>query len=162
MYISDINYTLNTKSLEIYFNGCNKKMIGGKLQHCPGCHNTELWDFKEEDNIDEYIVKIKRQLKDFDNLIDNIWILGGEPLDQDRDEMVEFILKLKQFDKTIVLFTGYDLNYYLENEFCYNIDYIKTGYYNVKSKKKKFNKTLNCELIGSNQKVYDRDNNEVK
>lgn len=162
MYIGDINYTLNTKTLEIYFNGCRKKMINGKLQHCPGCHNYELWDFKEEDNIEEFLIKIERQFKDFDNLIDKIWILGGEPLDQDRNEMIDFISKLKKFDRPIILFTGYELKYYLEQNFDYDIDFIKTGYYDSKNKNKKFNKTLNCELIGDNQVVYNKDNQEVE
>ncbi len=159
MYIADYLYTINSNSLEIYLNGCKPKLIKGKYQHCPGCHNSELFDFKDADNIEDYLNKIDVNLTMFDSMVKYIFILGGEPMDQDRTEMENMINRLKKYNKELVIFTGYDLEYYKANS--YDVDYVKTGYYDAKSKKTKFNKTLNLELIGRNQKVYDKSYNEV-
>lgn len=162
MFISDVIYTLNTKSLEVYVKGCKPKMIDGKLQHCPGCHNNELWGFCITDNTEEEYKKIVDRIKKFDNMIDNIWILGGDPLDQNPVELKDFISKIRILGKKLVLFTGYDIEYYKETNLNLDVDYIKCGHYDEKGKEKVFNKTLNCELIGKNQKVYDSNLNEVK
>jgi organic radical activating enzyme len=81
--IAAIQYSLESFALEIYVSGC-------KAPHCPGCHNEELWDFNHGvpmtlwlSKLDEYV----RRFGDIDGLIKNVWILGGEPLDQDRDEL---------------------------------------------------------------------------
>jgi organic radical activating enzyme len=153
MYIADKVYSLQSKSYEVYLNGCKPKFINGRYQHCPGCHNSHLFDFLETDNREEEYRKIKSTISFFNSMIDFIWILGGEPLDQKEEELKDLISFLKQFNKTIILFTGYDISKY--KEFNYDVDYVKYGYFDYKNKNKIYFPELKLELIGDNQRVYD-------
>lgn len=127
MNILGTQYTLKTKSFEIYIAGCNGDCKG---HHCKGCHNPESWDFNNGtpyDNI--FFYHIKEKIKNFDNLIDNIMIFGGEPNDNDLDELYKLISDLKTLNKSIWLFTRYRKENLpiFEFELC---DYIKCGEYN--------------------------------
>ena len=121
MNIAATQYSLSTKSLDIYFSGCN-------APHCKNCQNPELWEFSTDNNYENEFSKISEKVKTFSTLIDNIMLFGGEPLDQNYVELCDFIDKLKTLDKMIYLFTRYDLNKipdYIKN-LC---NYIKTGRY---------------------------------
>ena len=59
MNIVTTQYTLKTKSLEIYVAGCRGDSHG---THCEGCHNPELWDFNIGENI-QMDMKIKLDKK---------------------------------------------------------------------------------------------------
>ena len=97
-------YTLSTKSLDIYVSGC-------KGPHCEGCHNEKSWDFNNGDLLDLVIIdKIKYKILQFDTLINNIFILGGEPMDQNLKDLKVFLYLLRSYNKKIWLFTHYSLN----------------------------------------------------
>jgi anaerobic ribonucleoside-triphosphate reductase activating protein len=106
MNILSTQYTLSRKSLEIYIAGCKGDVNG----RCPNCHNPESWNFNNGDLYDkEYFNKIKSKVEEFDNLIQNIEIFGGEPNDQNQSELEDMLLDLKTLNKPIWLFTRYDL-----------------------------------------------------
>lgn len=67
-------------------------------------------------------------IKDF--TFDHICILGGEPLDQDEDELVVLFEHLKKFfpNKPLWLYTHFELEDVSPNIIRY-LDYIKTGKY---------------------------------
>ena len=140
--------TLPLKSLDIYISGC----IGNP--HCEGCHNPESWDFNqgEEYTLDYFKSNIDKKVKEFDNLIDNIMIFGGEPLDSDIFEVEVFLQDLKELSKNIWLFTHYDLDEIpiFIQEKC---DYIKTGRYLPKLKKDNYIQ-YGITLATSNQKIH--------
>jgi anaerobic ribonucleoside-triphosphate reductase activating protein len=140
-------YTLKYKSFDIYISGCNGN------PHCLGCHNPETWSFDQGDQIDEkYMEKIKIKINDFNSIIENIMIFGGEPLDQNIEEL-EILLKfLNKYSKSIWIFTRYDLNEVPENikKLC---DYIKTGRY-IKELSCEENIYYGINLSTSNQKIY--------
>ncbi len=162
MYIKDTLYTFENHSYEFYIQGClGRKKINGKLQHCPGCHNPELHKFKKEDNIVEVLENFDKSFHIFNNMIDEIWILGGEPLDQNKNELLNFIKKLKKYNKDIYLFTGYELDFVKKEwkEIFDYIDYIKVGYYDENLKNKEI-KSCNMTLYSSNQNIYDIKNNK--
>ena len=77
--------------------------------HCPGCFNSETWDFNGGY---EWTVEMRKHLLKLLNrpYIQRISILGGEPL---ADENLHVILDLIQEirvsypDKSIWLYTGY-------------------------------------------------------
>lgn len=121
MHISATQYTLSTSSLDIYFSGCNPP-------HCKGCQNPELWEFVNENNYVKKFYNIEKKVTDFNTLIDNIMLFGGEPLDQNHNELIDFLNKLKTLNKVIWLFTRYDIDEVPEDvkTLC---DYIKTGKY---------------------------------
>lgn len=147
MKILATQYTLKYKSFDIYISGCNGN------PHCLGCHNPETWSFDQGDQIDEkYMEKIKIKINDFNSIIENIMIFGGEPLDQNIEEL-EILLKfLNKYSKSIWIFTRYDLNEVPENikKLC---DYIKTGRY-IKELSCEENIYYGINLSTSNQKIY--------
>lgn len=147
MNIVSTQFTLSTSTLEIFISGCNSP-------HCESCCNPELWEFGSDNNYLEKFEEIKNKVKEFDNLIDNIILVGGCPLDQNHTELIDFLKKLNTLDKEIFLFTRYSLGkvpYYIRR-LC---DYIKTGKY-IEELKVEENLQYNINLATSNQKIYKR------
>lgn len=122
MKLLSTDYSLRLKTFEIYLSGC-------KGPHCSGCHNPESWNFEQGELItNDTIIKLKNKIQMFDKLIENIWILGGEPLDQDLNELVNLCEQLKKLKKKIWIFTRYEISEV--PEIVLNVtDYIKTGRY---------------------------------
>jgi anaerobic ribonucleoside-triphosphate reductase activating protein len=84
----------------------NSLYVSGCHIHCPGCHNKDWWSLKSGKEMDVLEVYELLSKDDF-----NISILGGEPLMQ-----YPAILKLcklikKTTNKTIWLWTGYEMPY---------------------------------------------------
>lgn len=145
MNIVTTQYTLSTNSLEIFVAGC-------RAPHCKGCCNPELWDFNQGVDYQKELIKIENKIKNFDSLIKNIIIVGGEPLDQSHVCLVILLNKLNKFNKNIFLFTRYELNNVPEyiSELC---DYIKCGRY-IPSLKIEDNVQYGIKLATSNQKIF--------
>lgn len=145
MNIVTTQFTLSTNSLEIYISGCLPP-------HCEGCSNPELWEFGKENNYLEKFKEIKNKTKEFDNLINNIIVVGGCPLDQNHIELIDFLKKLNTLDKKIFLFTRYSLNKvpYLIRRKC---SYVKCGHY-IPSLAVDNNIMYGIKLSTSNQTIY--------
>jgi len=145
LFVSAIEYTLSTKSIDVYITGCDGN------PKCEGCHNPELWNFNIQDNTLETYEKILNYIKDFD-IIENIMIFGGEPLDQNLKEISNFLFMLKASGKKIWLFTRYEIENIPANiiEHC---DYIKTGRY-IKELYCEKNEWFGINLATSNQKIH--------
>lgn len=148
MNIVTTQFTLSTSSLEIYISGCS-------LPHCEGCSNPELWEFGSDNNYLEKFEEIKKKTEEFDNLINNIILVGGCPLDQNLKELMGFLKKLNTLNKKIFLFTRYDLGEvpYRIRRLC---DYIKCGKY-IPSLTVDDNVIYKIKLATSNQKIYKKD-----
>ncbi len=143
MRISATQYNLHNKALEIYISGCDGSC--GDI-----CHNQEIWDFSIGEDYQKELPKILKKIKDFDSMIDNIWILGGEPLLQDEEDLMEFLLKLTH--KTVWLFTRFDICEVSESilSIC---NYIKCGRY-MPDLVCDDNIQYGVKLSTSNQKIY--------
>lgn len=150
MNILATQYTLATKSFEIYVAGCNGS------PHCKGCHNAESWDFNNGEPYNEELLnKMLLKIEEFDSLIDNIWILGGEPLDNNIREVCKMVVDFAFRNKKIWLFTRYSLEE-VKNKLKESItlfDYIKCGRY---EEDLIANDNIQCgiKLATSNQKIY--------
>lgn len=150
MNILGTQYTLPTKAFEIYIAGC----LGINGQHCNNCHNPETWCFNQGDlyNNTYFNNKIQPKVLEFDNLIKNIHIFGGEPLDRPMHELLELLTDLSTLNKPVWLFTRYSIDT-IENEVKELCQYIKCG---------KYDECLKCEnniqygitLATSNQHIY--------
>ena len=150
MNIISTQYTLSTKSLDIYFSGCNPP-------HCKNCQNPELWKFVLDNNYEKKFIEIEKKVETFNTLIDNIMLFGGEPLDQNHKKLLDFLNKLKTLNKIIWLFTRYDLG---EVPYCIRrrCDYIKCGRY-ISLFATKNNVQYGISLATSNQIIYKRNKN---
>ncbi len=153
MNIKNTQYNVHKKIYEIYVTGCNI--------HCKGCHNYKIQDFNEGVEWHERVAMIKHDIAF--SVVDTIWILGGEPLDQNIDELVELIKIVKASRKSIVLWTGYAINkvYHLLGENIAMLDYIKCGMYNCNVTDYKYYDEIKSELL-SNQCVYSVDGYKLK
>ena len=140
-YVSQ--YNLNTKSLEIYLSGC--------LGNCKGCHNPEMKSFTIGDKLTESVIE---SIKDKASLriVENLMIMGGEPLDQKHYELIEFLNQIKKIKKPIWLFTRYDLED-IHKDVLKKLDYVKTGKYK-KELKTDNNIQYGIKLATSNQSIY--------
>lgn len=122
MKIAGTQYTLNKNSFEIYLSGCTHRCSNN-------CHNKELWDFSIGDDYNiKYLDKLKGKINKFNRLIDKITIFGGEPLDQNKVEFLNFLKDIKTLNKEIWLFTSYKLEE-VDDEILKLCDYIKIGKY---------------------------------
>jgi anaerobic ribonucleoside-triphosphate reductase activating protein len=87
--------------------GCSNK--------CNGCFNKSTWDFNGgyefTNQIQEDFIKSCRK-----SYVNCISVLGGEPLDQDISELLEFLIKLKSIGKPIFLWSGYTFEKIIKSE----------------------------------------------
>ena len=156
LQIAYIDYSITTRSLDIFTIGCNPP-------HCKGCHNNEIWDWNQDGlSLTESYLKIKQYISDFDILIDRIFILGGEPVHAElktNNEVSYLIRKIKkEIDKPIFLFTRHQLDDIPESlKDC--VDYIKTGPY-IPELTTDNNIQFGIKLATSNQKIYKKYNKE--
>lgn len=106
----------------IFFQGC-------KFQ-CKNCFNKVAWDFNSGFEL------TKEKQLEFVGLcnkphIDCISILGGEPFQQNLNELYEFIMALKELNKPIFIWSGYTYEELLNisPNIISNIDYLIDGKY---------------------------------
>jgi len=145
--IAASQYSLVSKSFEIYLSGCSAD------PHCENCHNPELWSFDiGEPYTDEIKTKFLTKIEQYDDLIDSIWILGGEPLDQPIDELEVLFKDLYQANKDIWLFTRNDIEEVPVNisQYC---SYVKCGRH-IPSKHEDGYSMFGVDLSSTNQKIY--------
>lgn len=151
MNILSTQYTLINRALEIYLSGCKGK------PHCPGCHNPESWDFVNGIKYDkDYLMNISSKINNFDKLIQNIMIFGGEPFDQDVDDLWEFIKDMTALNKKLWVFTRYGLKTLFQKfpkELICAFDYIKCGRY-IEELRVDNKVQYGIKLATSNQHIY--------
>lgn len=80
-------------ALSLWFQGCSIK--------CPDCHNKQFWEFKKTKYSYVNILNHPSYSK-----VDNIVLIGGEPLDQAQLIICLILYLLK--NKQIWLYTGYN------------------------------------------------------
>jgi anaerobic ribonucleoside-triphosphate reductase activating protein len=134
------------KAFEIYISGCNGT--------CDGCFNPELKDFQFGKQFNtEVIESLLLKITEFNSIIENIWILGGDPLDQEQFDLIQLLSILKKnTNKSLWLWTRYDLNNISMNikQYC---DYIKVGAY-IPNFSADNNVHYGVKLQTSNQKIF--------
>jgi len=128
------------KRIEIYLSGC--------LQKCKNCHNPESWNFDSGLLIDSNLYS---KLHDYNTLYDDIWILGGEPLDQNINELCACLDRLKHLNKTMWLWTSYEFNE-VDFRVLEYFDYVKCGKYIDDGSE--YLTEHGFKLASSNQKIY--------
>ncbi len=102
MYLAGTEINLKHKALEIYLSGC-------KGPHCPGCHNEELWDFRQGLEIAGVLDALlwKAEALRESDLAKMVWVMGGEPLDQERGELLALCQQLSDI-VDVMLWTHYE------------------------------------------------------
>lgn len=149
MRIASTQFTLETKSFEIYISGCNT------TPKCEGCHNPELWNFNMGIEYNQkYFEEIKNKILNAEPLVKNIFIMGGEPNDQVIKDLFTILSDMESLNKKLWLFTSWELKSvpWFAKLFC---DYIKCGRY-IEKLKTDINIQYGIKLATLNQKIYKR------
>ena len=98
--------------------------ISGCPHKCVGCHSKYLWRYEGSyisDDLDSLIDKYK-------GLITCICFMGG---DQNQEELTNLLIQIKQHKLKTALYTGADSISSLDIRVLGNLDYCKTGHYDV-------------------------------
>lgn len=133
-------------STSIYFSGCNYK--------CEGCFNSKAQDFnygfEYTQETEDLIIGYAKDIH-----VQNVCLLGGEPLQQDLDMILKLVQRIKlETNKNIWLWTGglYETHIYnpeKQNILKY-VDVLVDGRFELN------NKDLTLRFRGSsNQRVID-------
>lgn len=146
--IAGTQFDVASSTLEIYVSGCTRA--------CPGCHNLALQDFKIGTQYLEYMPRLTYQLSR--PFVSNISIMGGEPLEQGRVNLEDFIRHLRSYDKyykrNIGIFTGFDFKD-VPPWVLQHIDFIKCGAYDENLLSDNYISN-GIKLASTNQRVYMR------
>lgn len=119
----------NGIAYEVYLSGCKG--------YCKGCHSPHTHDFNVGRDLNDRLV-LSSLIEDIKmrydrGEVDNIVIIGGEPLDQPLNELLDFIDRLNDsFPKCeIWLYTHFDESEVRTrfSSIIDNVDYIKCGRY---------------------------------
>lgn len=148
MNILATQYTLPYRSLEIYVAGCNGN------PHCEQCFNPESWNFENGTKYTQnyFNEKIKQKVTTYSDLIKNIMIFGGEPLDQNHTDFMQMLKDLHNLNLPIWIFTRHDIKS-VPNDVKKYCTYLKCGRY-IPNLKTDSNVQYGIKLATSNQKIY--------
>lgn len=132
------NPDCDTAAFTIWFSGCNFR--------CKNCYNRKLWD----NNFgNKYTVQsIAKVVKASCNKLGTKYVvlLGGEPLQQDKEELLSLCRLLNEAGLKIWLYTGYEFRD-VDVDILKYIDTIKCGRYIDEYQQDGF-------PASSNQRVY--------
>lgn len=95
IHIMATQYNPEHEALEIYMSGCK--------QNCPGCHNPETHAFGQGQRWERWLKDNAYKLKHPCGLFKRLWIMGGEPLDQDPVDLREFVFSLSRINPELEL-----------------------------------------------------------
>lgn len=144
MNILATQFSLETKSLDIYLAGC-------RGPHCENCHNPESWNFDQGIFYDDALDPIWEKVDKFGSLIDRVMVMGGEPLDQDGMCLSTLLHACTLTGKELWLFTGkgpMQVPSFVK-QYC---DYLKCGRYeeNLRGEKEQYG----IKLASTNQHIF--------
>lgn len=147
MNINCIEYSIATRSLDIFFAGCNNR--------CEDCFNPHLMSFSNGTEASLWLSKIEHYLKEYKSLINRILLVGGSPNHQPSEDLEVFLKSLGSMlpsDIDLYAFCGEELSGVNEvlKKYC---DYIKCGAY-IPSLTCDNNIQYGIKLATSNQKIY--------
>lgn len=141
MNIAGTEYNLNHKALEIYISGCDGV--------CEDCHNPELWDYNIGKRYELWAKHFRQKLST--SMVENVWIMGGEPLLQPVASLNFFLFWLYKFKKPIMLWTRFEIQDIPEDILQY-LKYVKVGKY-LKDSNAYVESIFGVELASKNQEI---------
>ncbi len=150
---NDVENGMSGITVSLWVSGCPHK--------CPGCHNSELWDYSYGENIPlDRLKAILPKMISANGIDRDFSVLGGEPLDPSKiEELTELLKYIKSIypSKKIYLWTGYDYNE-IKNLECLNyVDVLIDGKFDISKR------DLTLKLRGSsNQNIYIRKGKKLK
>jgi organic radical activating enzyme len=115
-------------SIRLVYSGCNRAKNGNS---CPGCHNEWLWDYSFgvcRRKFTEWLKGIAKTGWKPSGII----VTGGEPLDQDPEEIegdVKLVQKAFDVQVPVFIYTGYEWEKAKTHPILRLASYVKVGPY---------------------------------
>lgn len=107
--------------------------VAGCKHHCEGCFNKESWKFNAGKEFTDFdMADILAMLRD--DGIEGLSVLGGEPLEERNIDTVVYICKtVKEHypEKSIWLWTGFQLHQKIHHEVMKYVDVVIDGKYDA-------------------------------
>ena len=97
--------------------------ISGCPHKCEGCHSKYLWEYDGHYVSDDLVELIEK----YKGLITCVCFMGG---DQNKQELLDLLIKVHQHKLKTALYTGEDILGNLGLRILGNLDYCKFGHYN--------------------------------
>jgi anaerobic ribonucleoside-triphosphate reductase activating protein len=137
----------NKPSFTIWFSGCHFR--------CNGCHNEKLWDGSagKPTYVMDVVLVTLAQCRRIG--LDTVILLGGEPLDQDELDIYTLCTELRNHNKKVWLYTGYDFNQ-IPKGILNSCDVVKCGRYIDELKCDGFPSSSNQQLWKRNRDKWER------
>ena len=140
LYTTEFPVLASTEGIafEIYLAGCRG--------HCYDCHSKHTWNFEAGTPLNgkDELLNLISELEDKKNLFDNVAILGGEPLDHNKEDLLNFLFYLSaRFPfHDFYLYTHYKESYVKKiwSEILPFLNFVKVGEYNNRKKNDDFKK----------------------
>lgn len=141
--------------LKLIYSGCRKALDG---KACEDCHNRDLWPFDigiDGREIRRQMLIDIREWVAMESEIDGIVLIGGEPVDQDPDEVLEDIRQARKWlgrKVPVILYSGYDSPAEFSSggkRILESVDYVKFGRY-----LKDLPQAPGSKLASANQRMY--------
>lgn len=105
--------------VSVFFQGCS--------HHCKNCFNQEAWDFNGGKELTKEI-EDKIIFEANKHYIKGISLLGGEPMQQPKEELNDFLKRLKEeVNKPIYVWTGYTFDEIPNKEALQYLDVVIDG-----------------------------------
>lgn len=146
MNILGTQLTLQHQAFEVYLSGCNPP-------HCRGCHNPESWDFNSGSPATPLLIQqIKTRIMSAGPLVNRIWLLGGEPLDQPLEELEWLIRELRETGRPVWMFTRYSKEQ-IPERIKEALSVVKTGAY-IPELASDDHVEYGVKLASTNQHIY--------
>lgn len=127
----------------IWFSGCS--------QRCSGCYNERLWDVNagKPHTVQGVLFAVFKQ-REYTG-VDDVVLLGGEPMEQDVTDLTNLVTKLSDGGMRVWMYTSWDINDIPAA--------IKSKMYTIKCGR--YDESLKCDGIPSstNQSFYRKNDN---
>ena len=143
MNIAGIDYNLNQRALEVYLSGCDGL--------CKGCHNQKLWDFDTGYNAFGSIFNHILQKLNKD-MVQYLWIMGGEPLQQDPQALWVFLDTISHYSNTFIMLWTREYEEGIPRDIKKYLKYAKVGEYREDSESY-IEPLFGVELASTNQRI---------
>jgi anaerobic ribonucleoside-triphosphate reductase activating protein len=133
---------------------------------CPGCQNSDLWDFETvQPNIDDIVAELSSALT-ANGVLRKLSILGGEPLCPENRKLVKEIidrLKTELPDLQVYVWTGYEYDELLSEHDILLMELLKAVNILVEGKFDISQRDTSLKMRGSkNQNILRLDNLQEK
>lgn len=147
MNIASTNIDFTHRAYTLFVSGCKVK--------CKGCHNPDIQDFNIGTPLHKAIGTIQKELVATSPMLKHVWVMGGEPLNQEKEQLKELLRQLRGYNLNVWLFTSFQYHE-IPEDIREVVDVCKCGHYAINAPPVSYTvRGTTLELASSNQYIVD-------